>query len=228
MTCGIYLLEFDGYSGVYIGQSKDIEVRYKQHLKSFKGGTSSDKLLKAYAEYGNPTIHILTTCSIEELDDLEKEAILLYDSVECGLNTRSCAGGGNTSMYGELNGRSKYTNEQIVSALKLIVSNEKLKYYEIELRTGVPKTTLVDISTGNAHTWLQKEYPDLYVKLLSIKGKRNTRFYPKLISPDKIIYSVEHLSKFCLEHGLDTGNLSKLLNGKARSYRGWKVVKDKI
>ena len=223
MTCGIYILNFKGTDKVYIGQSKHIELRMIQHRSLFSTGTASKKLKNAYNIHGMPSISILTECTEDELDDLEYEAILLYDSVNSGFNTRTSPGGG-SSLFGDLNGRSKYTNDQIIDALFLLLSPTKLTYREIHSITGVPKATLVDITNGTAHKWLEKVFPEECLLLKCFRHKRNTRFYPSLKSPEGIIYTVEHLTKFCNEHNLDSGNISKVLTGKKKQYLGWVAI----
>lgn len=52
MTSGIYLLTFEKSSPrdnrYYIGKSKDIERRYKEHCTALKNGTHYVKLQKSY------------------------------------------------------------------------------------------------------------------------------------------------------------------------------------
>lgn len=223
MTCGIYILKFKDTDKVYIGQSKRIELRIVQHRALFTAGTASKKMQNAYVIHGMPLVEVLTECNEDELDDLEYEAISLYDSVNNGFNTRSTPGGGH-SLWGELNHNSKYTNNQIIDSLFLLLSTPKLTYPEIFKISGVPKSTLVDISNGTGHIWLEGLFPKEYNLLKSYRYKRNTRFYPDLKSPNGITYTVEHLTTFCNEHSLDYGNMSKLLTGKKKQYLGWTTI----
>lgn len=47
--------------------------------------------------------------------------------------------------------------------------------------------------------------------------------YPRVISPNGTIYTVEQLSAFCRVHSLSKSNMSMLLRGKKASYMGWTV-----
>jgi predicted GIY-YIG superfamily endonuclease len=223
MSTGIYILRFKNTSKVYIGQSTNLELRAVQHKSLFRAGNASQKMQEAFNTYGLPSMEVLVECEAQELDALEYEAISLYDSVNNGFNTRKSAGGG-SNLWGELNGRSKYTNTQIIDAFFLLLQSPKLTYPKIFSMTGVPRPTLVDISNGTGHKWLGSMFPDEYTLLLSYRHKRNTRFYPKIMSPTGEIHTVEHLSNFCKKHGLDTGNLSKVLTGKKKQYLGWQVI----
>ena len=49
--------------------------------------------------------------------------------------------------------------------------------------------------------------------------------YDGAISPDGDIYSpIVGLNDFCIEHGLDNGQMSRVLNGKSGSHKGWTKV----
>ena len=51
MTTGIYQLVFKGTDKVYIGQSIDIEHRYKGHISCLQLGKGVSKLQNAYNIY---------------------------------------------------------------------------------------------------------------------------------------------------------------------------------
>jgi hypothetical protein len=223
MSTGIYILRFKGTDKVYVGQSTNLSLRLTQHKSLFKAGLASKKMQAAYDLYGFPDMEVLVYCEEAELDDLEYEAINLYDSVNNGFNTRSCAGGG-SSLWGESNGKAKYSNAKIIDSFFLLLQTPKLTYPKIYSMTGVPRGTLVDISNGTGHKWLQDVFPEDYKILLSYRHKRNTRMYRKLMSPEGNIFVVEHLTKFCNQHNLDTGNMSKVLTGKKKQYLGWTAI----
>lgn len=224
MASGIYILTFKGTDKVYIGQSKYLTTRYMQHKSLFKANKASNKMQAAYNTYGMPEFFILLECCIDDLDKQEALFIQEFDSVENGFNTRSSPTGGGISLWGDLNGRSKYSNDQIISSMFLLLKEPKLTYQEISSETKVHKATLCDISNGTGHKWLKDLFPEEYIKLLSYRHKRNTRFYLSVTSPEGIVHNVENLSRFCEKYNLDTGNMSKLLTGKRKSYLGWKPL----
>lgn len=85
---GIYKIENLINNKVYIGQSKDIEKRFKNHItNAFKGDASTNKeynkyLYRAFRKYGinNFKMEILEECSETELNDKEHYYILKYHS----------------------------------------------------------------------------------------------------------------------------------------------------
>jgi len=224
MESGIYLLSFPNTSRVYVGKSKNISVRYKQHKAAFNASKAAIKLQKAYHTYGMPTLSVIELAEESALDELESKYIEQFNSVENGFNTRKAAAGGHTGLWGDMNGRSKYSNEQIADTLFLLIDEQSLTYPIITARTGVPKTTIVDIANGTGHKWLQNIFPEEYSKLVSLRYRRKTKNYLKAVSPEGIVYQVEHLSRFCKEHRLPTGNISRLLRGKCKAYGGWTAI----
>lgn len=52
---------------------------------------------------------------------------------------------------------------------------------------------------------------------------RGRKQWPSVISPEGEIFEVANSSKFAKEHNLDSGGFSRLLNGKQKSQKGWKL-----
>lgn len=71
---GIYCIENLITGHRYIGQSRDINRRMRQHLCSLSKGEGNRRLQNAWQEFGKESFvfHILQECSQDELDDLEK------------------------------------------------------------------------------------------------------------------------------------------------------------
>lgn len=70
MTSGIYQLNFNDQA-YYIGQSQDMESRWKQHEDKFAKGKSAKKMQDAYDAHGMPTATILLECHKDYLDIME-------------------------------------------------------------------------------------------------------------------------------------------------------------
>lgn len=231
MTIGIYRLCFKGTDRCYIGQSTSIETRYRAHLNSFQTEKANPKMMDAYKKYGLPSLEILCECSTEELNDLEAEAIDVYNSVSNGYNIYSSAE--NTPIYyGEKHPRAKYTNEKLLEVAYLLTDPIN-KAKDISEITGVALDTVQDIASLKVHGWMEKEDPEMYKKLISLKGTRKNPkgiaargiVYPPVLSPSGNIYTnITNLSKFCEEHGLCRPNFRKVLLGKIKSSLGWKLV----
>lgn len=231
MSCGIYLLSFNNTSKVYIGQSLNIEDRFRRHLWQFTVGSNSKKLTMAFTLYGIPSLEIEEVCEQSCLNDRENYYIQLWDSVKNGFNTYD-ASRGSSSQNGEYNGMSKFTNSQIQEAFYLLVLGE-LSNKEISIETGVSLGILRHISSGIAHTWLEEEYPVEFALLMS---KKNTRgrspltakergiHLPQVLAPDGSKYTINNIREFSRQFNLDQSHLSSLLKGVAKSHKGWKLA----
>lgn len=232
MTCGIYLLKFNGTDKVYVGQSENIEYRYKKHKQSLKAGNHNYKMMEAYKEYGLPELVILLDdIQANELAENEILAFEIFDSVRNGFNVSPDA-----TIYssGELNPAAKYTDAQIEQAFNLLL-NPELRYADVELETGVSLSTVRHIACLEAHTWLEKKYPEKYAVLKYIKlsgrklGKNTAQHrkieYPTILSPEGVEYNINNIAAFAKTHGLDPSSLAKVLKKRPKynSHKGWKL-----
>ena len=232
MSCGIYLLKFNGTDKVYVGQSVNIEYRYKKHIQALKRGTNSCKLQKEYSYSGEPYLEILLVCQASELNECENEAIQIYNSVNNGFNIAEFA---DIHGEGEKNPASKYSEQQIEQVFELLL-DLSYKYKDIEEKTGVSLSTVRHVANLETHTWLQTKYPDKYGLLKSYKGKLRQQstnsaeqrgiVYPPIISTEGKEYVVTNVAAFAREHGLDSSSLSKVLKRIPRylSHKGWKLA----
>lgn len=231
MTCGIYKLNFKNTNKVYIGQSINIETRYNKHISSFKSNSHTKKMQEAYLTYGTPTLEVVLECAPDELDSAELEAFDIWDSINNGFNT-SEEPNSTPRLYGELHGRSKYSNEKILHVFNILVDSPELSQSDISSITGVSKSIINDISCGRTHVWLKAAYPDKYQNLSILKAERNSlrkiqaivRKYPDMKDPNGITYKVVCASKFAREHNLSPSNIFGVLNGTAKSIKGWTLA----
>ena len=87
---GIYKITNQLTNECYIGQSVDVDKRWKEHIKCGLGIDTpvGNKLYKAMAEYGieNFTFELIEKCSKEDLDIKEKYFIELYEANNFGYN----------------------------------------------------------------------------------------------------------------------------------------------
>ena len=89
MTCGIYCITNKVNGNQYIGQSKHIERRFKEHINY----NNNSVIHQAIIKYGkdNFAFDILLECPEDELDKEEQKFIKLYGSYKQGYN---CTWGG--------------------------------------------------------------------------------------------------------------------------------------
>ena len=98
---GIYKIENQINHKCYIGQSRDIQVRWRDHILTSKNHKSEGyhyPLYCAFRKYGidNFSFEVLEECLIEELNDKEIGYISIYNSFFDGYNQTI---GGNNIIY---------------------------------------------------------------------------------------------------------------------------------
>lgn len=232
MTCGIYKLNFNNTDAVYIGQSINIEKRFKEHIKDLRNNSHSIKMNEAFKLFGLPILETLIECSNTELDLIENEAIDIWDAVASGFNTLSEANGG-YKLRGEDAHVAIYSNSQILEVFNYLIDYPNLSLKDISIITRVAYGTVAMVSQGASHKWLAEVYPNRYDTLLNLKGSRYSLSnsagrmgieYPKIISPIGIVYIVTHCTTFAKLHNLELSALNRVLNSVRKSHKGWKLV----
>lgn len=219
---GIYKLVFNGTDMVYIGQSTRVEIRYMEHLNKLKLGVHSDKLQKAYINFGQPSLHILEECSESELNILEKSYIDKFDSFYNGFNSTKDPGSPNISGVNSVH--SKCSKETYIAIFKDLIYT-KLYIKDIAKKFNTTEDIVQKISLGQTHNWLKDEFPEEYSKLIEIRKNRQKRYTGVAIlkSPEGELFELDcSIREFARRHELRTpSQLSNLVHGKRKSYLKW-------
>lgn len=94
MTCGIYEIRNRLTGKVYIGQSQDIESRWRGHLRTLRNGKHKNlKLLRSFNMHGETAFEftVLEICHISILNAREQFWMDAKDSYRNGYNARPLA-----------------------------------------------------------------------------------------------------------------------------------------
>ncbi len=232
MTVGIYALVFTDYEPIYVGQSINIEKRYKAHLYALNNEShSNNKLLNVYKKYGAPELFILEEVhSTSILDDREIFYINKFNSVNNGLNICNAPIG---SCRGETHPRAVYSDEQVLQVIKLLGQPKTfhLSFTDIVELTGVKYDSVIAISKGIVGVQHRETIP---IEYDSMRNRHNCRILekhnkdeefnssiPKVISPEGVTYTITNIEEFCTLHKLDTANLRNVLKGVRKTHKGW-------
>lgn len=102
MTCGIYKITNNINGKIYIGQSIDIERRFKQHLK--KSNRDNTQIINALKKYGkdNFSFEIIKHCKREDLDLFERFWIKIYDTTNRNIGYNTTIGGNGITFTDEI------------------------------------------------------------------------------------------------------------------------------
>ena len=93
---GIYLIKNTITGKVYIGKSKDVQVRWRGHKLDLRRGKHCNAYLQnSWNKYGESafTFSVLEECSVEQLSEREIYYIQLYRSTDPDIGYNICTGG---------------------------------------------------------------------------------------------------------------------------------------
>ena len=99
---------------------------------------------------------------------------------------------------------------------------------EVSAALNVSPRIVERISLGQSHLDLKIKYPALHSAMLGKIGTkkvtaRRKEPYPKIVSPEGVIYDFSNARQFAREHDLQQTNLISLVNRKIKSHKGWKL-----
>lgn len=127
MSCGIYMIKNKLNGHMYIGLSKNIEKRIKDHffhVNSERKDNKNKALYNAIKKYGKDNFEwsILEECEQDQLKEKEIYWIKYYNTYEDKNHYNETPGGDlpgkNTVHLGEEHGMAKLTNEQVIFCRK--------------------------------------------------------------------------------------------------------------
>lgn len=227
MVTGIYLLKFNGSDKVYVGQSVDIYKRFREHKNKLKLGKHQPKLTNAFLKYGFPELEVVCECSAQELDQLEMEAIDIWDSINNGYNFQKDSAFHGPSLKGEDNKKAQYS-EDVYKLIFDTLIDSNLSIKEIAKNLNVNINVVYQISNGSSHrSWLEPKYPDRYKLLLNKCSSRNNKFSETNPSPPiynkegEIHFITGSLKSFAILNDLNESHLGRVLKGTLKQHKGW-------
>lgn len=85
MAAGIYLITFEPSGLRYVGKSKDLSVRWNQHIESLEKGKHAKKLQEVYKSSSTMKFSVILECHEDHIDLMEAYFI---DRMEPELNSQ--------------------------------------------------------------------------------------------------------------------------------------------
>lgn len=152
MSCGIYKIQNKINNKVYIGQSINIETRWRHH-KSYPLSSSHYPIYRAFNKYGleNFDFSIIELCSVNELNEKEIYYIKKYNSYYKGYN-QTTGGSGNSNFS------LKLSNEDVEIIYDLLL-NTTIPQKDIALQFSVGEDTISEINNGKTRINNNLNYP---------------------------------------------------------------------
>lgn len=218
MTRGIYELKFsDGC--IYIGQSINIEKRFATHKRTLENNTHHNKFVQEkFNKLGLPAITILEECTTDNiyLQEIHYTELVPKDLL---LNINE-PGQVPTILSGELNGRSKYSNDEVVDVL-IALSSSDISKKELAEISPVSYSTIRQIASGTTHKWLKEAYPVEHALMLS---KIKKKVLHKIKDPSGMVHEIVSQRGFVTTHDISLSSLNRLIKGRASSVNGWILI----
>lgn len=152
MSCGIYKITNNINNKAYIGQSINIEERWKKHKWHTKK-QSHYPLYRAFSNYGleNFTFEILEQCHADQLNDREIYWIDHYNTYYNGYNLTLGGDGAPGAMV-------KLSKEDIAIIYDLL-ANSSMTQHEIAQQFQVGDDTISEINHGKTRINFDISYP---------------------------------------------------------------------
>lgn len=200
---GIYKITNQVNGKVYIGQSVNIEKRWKEHRSRAFNSADADYnkyLYRAIRKYGieNFSFEVIEQCNQIQLNEKEKEYIAKYNSTNRNYGYNICLGG---------EGTQRYNYEEIYNKWK-----EGYTCYELQKFYNC---------TDKVITQALRAYgiPESSAKSRSIKDKNAIVFIDiKTNTPLKIFYGAKSVCRF---FDLPETRADNLLNALYHNYTFW-------
>lgn len=151
MTVGIYMFtnKINGMS--YIGQSTNIERRYKEHMTKNSEKTLFHEDLKKYGK-DNFYFKILETCCKNELDNKETYYIKVYNTIFPRGYNKTFGG------KGRLNSSVKISQENLIEIYDMLINSE-ISQNDIAKKFSVGVDTISEINNGKTRVLDGYTYP---------------------------------------------------------------------
>lgn len=125
MVCGVYKILNTKTGKFYIGSSKDINKRFKDHIRKLKNCVHhSAKLQNSCNKHGVSSLelHIIEVCSLDRLLEREQYWIDYHNSYREGYNSSAISNRPSSNVASSFKEKNKKHVDGIIDAVKCILS----------------------------------------------------------------------------------------------------------
>lgn len=209
---GIYCIENKINHKKYIGQSINIEYRWKRHIRELNNNSHiNEHLQKSWNKYGqdNFNFYVIEFCDADKLDELEVYYIDLYKTMDAKMGYNLVSGGNSNKFY----------SEEVKNKIGMASKGRK---YSNETRS-----IMSEIRKGEKNAFFGKHHSEETKKIMSknhtdVSGENNPRcnLDPVVcIDTGKIFSSAYIAGK---EIGLYSSGITKCCKGKLKTTGGYR------
>ena len=223
---GIYEIRNVVNDKVYIGQSKDIMSRWRDHIARLKNHKHDNQYLQnAWNKYGAEvfSFSILETCEpdFDKLNELEIKWIERKNALDDKYGYNIASGGGNANPYAGM-------DEETYNNLRKAVSERQKKYYQTHSSPNKgmrlseeAKRHLSEINMGEKSPMYGRKRPD-HSEHMSGSGNPRARRV-MCIETGEVFGCVKEAAE---KYGTGNSNIIKMLSGFQKTAAGktWAYV----
>lgn len=161
MACGIYKIENKINHKIYIGQSKDIALRWKHHeweANNCNQVQYNYTIHRAFRKYGlsNFDFTILEECKPEQLDEREQYYIQLYDSLYNGYN-ETTGGDKGPALLGSKNPKARLTEKDVIDIREAIIQHQRRQDVYEKYKDKISQSAFNKVWAGNTWTHIRPD-----------------------------------------------------------------------
>lgn len=214
----------------YVGGSKNLQARKRQHFSDLKlNKHKNPRLQSAYNTYGVSSLlfyvlEYLPSGAFED-DIIDREQYWM-DLLHPEYNINLVAG----KYIGDYIRTEEARQKRSISMSK--ITNRK-KRSPSKWKSGFPpnlgkvfgketREKIKNAMTGSKNPNFGKPRPEETRRKIS---EGNSKTYKGLISPDGIVYKdIRYLQVFCKEHDLGLSSIVAVLRGRRKHHKGWKAL----
>ena len=206
----IYIITNDINRKVYVGQTKNIEERFKAHCKpaSAKENSLIDKAIQKYGKE-HFTVKILES-QVENYDEREKYWIKYYNS-QTPFGYNILEGGNKPPTYcGDDHPNVKISDTDVIK-LKNDLKNTQISLNELALKYNISKRQVLRINQGISRSKINEQYPIRTNP--NINGKLTEEQVDEII--ELLKYTYRFNGDIAKEYGVQVHTISDINSGKS-------------
>jgi group I intron endonuclease len=215
---------------VYVGQTvRNVEIRWKQHLYLYE--KLDYPLYLAMRKYGVENFSVETICECYNQNELDNKEVYYTNLLEASVDSNGYVcrignGKGNLSAETKQRISEAMTNRYESGSPGPFSGKCHTEEAKRKMSRSI-KETYAGIEHPNKGKTASQETRDKMSR--SKKGRivsqeqidRQSKTW-EIVSPEGNVMTITNLKKFCRENGLHSGGMYDVVNGKRRSYKGWR------